>query len=106
MEADQLTVNGLAFATSSFCLFLLLNPLNTNPITNPNIVPNPSTNYANTIESVALNATMHVKSKIKYIPIKSITFINGEPLIKWTEAKAALMDEIENLQYTVIRKFS
>lgn len=40
------------------------------------------------------------------IPIKPITFLHGQPLIKWTELEVKRMNLIEGLQYAVVGKFS
>ncbi|KAG5615853.1 hypothetical protein H5410_015677 [Solanum commersonii] len=70
--------------------------------TNTSVMP-----YANHLKPVALNPNH--QNQVKPIPsilIKPVTFLHGEPYIKWTEAEVARMDVIGNLQHAVVGKFS
>lgn len=56
-------------------------------------------------------STIHIpknngKLRMEPIPIKKPTYHDGIPRITWTEEEVKLMNTIENLQYTVIGKFS
>lgn len=56
------------------------------------------------------NNTMHANPSSKVIvdpiPIKRVTFLHGEPFVKFTEAEVERMNVIEGLQYVVVGKFS
>lgn len=75
---------------------------------NTPIIPQPL-DYTHILKPSALNTIMHVKPNmitVAPIPIKSVTFLHGQPLIKWTEAEVTRMNIIEGLQYAIIGKFS
>lgn len=64
----------------------------------PAIVPN----FAETLQSDFSNQVCGES----FIPIKEVTIINGEPVIRWTNGNVSQIDVIEKLNYAIIGKFS
>ncbi|KAH0708912.1 hypothetical protein KY284_010339 [Solanum tuberosum] len=59
-------------------------------------------NYANALR----NLRNYPTKKVKPIPMKTITYPNGIPRVMWMEREVKRMNVIENLQYTIVGKFS
>lgn len=63
-----------------------------------------SLNFANILKPLAFN---HASQKeVPLIPMKLVTLLHGVPYIKWTETEVNKINAIENLQHTVVGKFS
>lgn len=60
--------------------------------------------YANLLKP--LNPINPAQQIVEPIPIKNLSYINGVPRVMWTEEEVDRMNTIENLQYTVVGKFS
>lgn len=64
-------------------------------------------NNAALLKPVAMNMpTQSKKMEIEPIPIKKHDFVDGIPMVKWTDHEVNRMNIIENLNYAVVGKFS
>lgn len=86
-----------------------LPPLNPQTTTNPKPHNSQPLNYTNILKPNALKAAMHATSStnsIAPIPLNLVTFLHGQPFIKWTEAEVSRINVIEGIQYAIVWKFS
>lgn len=64
-------------------------------------------NFVAHVQPKPLNSvTQNQVQEVLPIPIKTVQFVDGEPIVKWTEAEVTQTNTIENLQYAVVSKFS
>lgn len=77
-------------------------PANNNPVVNPPLV------FSKILKPTSLNTLMHVNPTTNNPPaisIKPVTFLHGQPLVKFTEEEVHCMNIFEGLQYPVVGKF-
>lgn len=79
------------------------------PTCNPNTQAKTPLDYSNilkpnTSNPLPGNAIGH--AAVEPIPIRRLLFLNGQPLVNFTEAEVDRMNIIEGLQYVVVGKFS
>lgn len=53
-----------------------------------------------------MQPTSSLKLTEPLIPIKPISFLHGELLIQWTSLEVKKMNNIENLDFAIVGKFS
>lgn len=63
--------------------------------------------YSKILKPSTSNTTMHERAAtVEPIPLRRATVVNGQPLVKFSEAEVERMNVIEGLQYVVVCKFS